>query len=293
MARPKKQEKEIITETENISLGVVSEAVEITAIPEDLPVSAPLNPKPTPVTRDQYGLIPTVQYHFDEMGFVDWRKMVKDEYVVLNRYALAEKEIDVSTLTEEELNDWKSKAKDEEKLIKLAGFKEVAWLRGIQSVTYQVISTTDASVTVIATISWLPNFENETFGVVSSGVATANIINTEEKYAKYLSSIAENRAFVRAVRNGLRIHSLGQDEINNDEPVNVNTSGPTPQSALAKVMEQKNLSFEKVKENAIKKGFEWDENWKTIADLDKKTAISIFSGIQRKDQERKAAASAS
>lgn len=297
MARQPKNKKEITPETENISLGVVSEAIEIqpesTADSQDLPVSTLLNQAAgKAASRDRFGLIPTVKYHYDDMGFVDWRKMVKDEYVVLNRYALAEKGIDVSTLTDEELNEWKAKAKDEEKLIKLAGFKEVAWLRGVQAVSFNVVNASDNSMTVVATITWLPNFENELMGVTSSGIATASILNTEEKYAKYLSSIAENRAFVRAVRNGLRIHSLGQDEINNDEPVNVNSSGPTPQSALAKVMEQKNLSFEKLKENAIKRGYEWDDNWKTVADLDVKTAVSIFSGIQKKDQERKASSQA-
>jgi len=36
--------------------------------------------------RDEYGLLPSIEYIFDKDGFIDWRSMIPKEYLFPNRY---------------------------------------------------------------------------------------------------------------------------------------------------------------------------------------------------------------
>ena len=69
--------------------------------------------------RDDNGLLDGVNYVFNEEGLVDWRKMVKQEYLVANRQRA--KSLDVSELEDKDL------------LILLVGIKELAQIIGYKS----------------------------------------------------------------------------------------------------------------------------------------------------------------
>ena len=70
------------------------------------------------IERDDHGLItqPKVDYIFTDDGFVDWRKMVKEEFLVPNRQKTQETDV--------------SKLEDHQLIILLGGIKELAQIRG-------------------------------------------------------------------------------------------------------------------------------------------------------------------
>ena len=103
---------------------------------------------------------------------------------------------------------------DNQLLIKLGGIKELAKLRGIKSVGYNVEESSDERSVVRCIVKFIANYENpDAEGLSFSSIANATVHNTNGFAAKFLECIAENRAFVRTVRNFLGIHIVGADEI--------------------------------------------------------------------------------
>ena len=76
----------------------------------------------------------------------------------------------------------------------------------------RVDNVADGYVTAKCRIAWLPNYES-LCGLEYEDVANATLDNTDSFGAKFLETIACNRAFVRCVRNYLNIHIVGADEI--------------------------------------------------------------------------------
>ena len=72
--------------------------------------------------RDEYGLLPSIEYIFDKDGFIDWRSMIPKEYLFPNRYwfELKGKEVPKSV----------DGLDDEQILIRLSGIKWAARIRG-------------------------------------------------------------------------------------------------------------------------------------------------------------------
>ena len=193
------------------------------------------------IKRDANGLISgsTVNYAFNEDGLIDWRKMIKTEYLVPNRDRTTETDV--------------TKLKDTELIILLGGIKELAQIRGFTSVEYTTAAPSSDYVAVTCKISWIPNYETEGEPVTFSAVADASPNNTKGFGKMFLAACAENRAFVRCVRNFLRINIVGQEELGNskfleEEPVN-NTD---PHFLLKTVMKEKGISFEVLKKKLVK-----------------------------------------
>ena len=80
------------------------------------------NKPPVIVKRNQYGLLEdkNVEYVFNEDGSINWRKMIKSEFLVANRDRTDETDI--------------SKLEDHELIILLGGLKDLASIRGFTSV---------------------------------------------------------------------------------------------------------------------------------------------------------------
>ena len=93
----------------------------------------------------------------------------------------------------------------------LGGIKEIAKMRGYSSVDFDVDNISDGYVTAKCTIQWDANYESSS--TTYTDVANATLANTDAFCAKFLETIACNRAFVRCVRNYLNIHIVGADEI--------------------------------------------------------------------------------
>ena len=139
--------------------------------------------------RDENGLLttPPVAYVFNEDGSVNWRKMVKTDYLV---------ETDVSNLEDRDL------------LILLGGIKELAQIRGFTNVSYNVYKATPDYFSTSCTIEWVPNYETDNKVVSFSALADAHQDNTYSFASNFLAATAEKRAFVRCVRNFLKTFEL-------------------------------------------------------------------------------------
>jgi hypothetical protein len=160
---------------------------------------------PSNYKRNELGLIEGVEYKFNEDGSINWRAMIKPEFLYPNKEWFEVRKLPLPETVEG--------LADHQLLVKLGGIKELARLRGFHSVNYMIHTVSDKYATAICEICWMPNYE--TFGVaqVFSSSANATFDNCSGFGVKFLEPIAENRAFVRAVRNYLNIHIVGDDEI--------------------------------------------------------------------------------
>ena len=223
---------------------------------------------PKVFTRNEYGLVEDddTKYVFTDEGLIDWRKMVKPEYLVSNRQRT--KELDVTKLEDRDL------------LILLGGIKELAQIRGYTDLTYNVVSPSADYVIATCTITWTPNYETEGRTVKFSAIGDASPGNTKSFARNFLGPIAENRAFVRCVRNFLRIHIVGSDEMGDvkmgSEPVQ--ESAADPKALLKSLMKDKGITFENVKSKLEKESYDGAENFSAIEDIPN---IKIFELIER------------
>jgi hypothetical protein len=160
---------------------------------------------PSNYKRNEFGLVEGVEYKFNEDGSINWRAMIKPEFLYPNKEWFEVRKMPVPETVEG--------LADHQLLVKLGGIKELARLRGFNSVQYTLNTVSDRYATAVCEICWMPNYE--TCGVVQVFASTANATteNCSGFGVKFLEPIAENRAFVRAVRNYLNIHIVGDDEI--------------------------------------------------------------------------------
>lgn len=230
------------------------------------------------VNRDQFGLLGDVDYIIDEKtGFIDWRKMVKQDYLVVNLQLKDQIEKKYGkSLNELNLVD----LEDKYLLILLGGIKELARLRGFNKVEYETNSC-DNRVTAVCRIEWKPNFETGNEPVVFSAIGDATIDNTRS-FAKYfLAPIAENRAFVRCVRNFLNINIVGQDEIQPDLVVQGNDSEniSQPIKILEQILKKNKIQFESFKNKMIQNGIEGAQSWNSLSDIPIRQIMGIIGVV--------------
>ena len=218
------------------------------------------------IERDENGLLSGVEYVFTEDSLIDWRKMVKVEYLVPNRDRTSE--TDVTKLTDAQL------------IILLGGIKELAQIRGYTDVNYNVVSPSPDYVVATCTITWIPNYETEGRHVTFSAIGDASPNNTNNFARHFLGPIAENRAFVRCVRNFLKINIVAQEELGNTKMLGSSTQDvqADPKGLLTSLMSEKGVSFESLKNKLKKEGFEKADSMNSISDLPK---IKVFELIKR------------
>lgn len=210
--------------------------------------------------RDDRGLIKDYNYNFSEDGSVNWRAMVKDEFLFPNKswFELRKKPMPKSI----------DGLEDHQLLIKLGGIKELAKLRGFKSVKYDFIKCEDFHVSVLCSIEFLPNYETNFESVLFQDAANATLNNTSSFATKFLETIACNRAFVRCVRNFLNIHIVGDDEIDKSGLSSPSLSNPssslTPQGFVKSSAEAFGLSSF---ENFIDQLRQWHKDGSYIINL--------------------------
>jgi len=220
------------------------------------------------IQRDKDGLISdkSVKYIFNEDGMIDWRKMVKTEFLVANRQRT--KEPDVTLLEDRDL------------IILLGGIKELAQIRGYTDVQYNVVSPAPDYVVSTCSITWIPNYETEGREVTFSAIGDASPDNTQSFAKFFLGPIAENRAFVRCVRNFLKINIVAQEELGNakllaETPTENQTD---PKFLLEKVMKEKGVTFDILKKKLEKEEYDGAATLTSVEGIPKS---KIFELIQR------------
>ena len=230
------------------------------------------NCPPKLVSRNKYGLLEdeSIKYVFNEDGLINWRGMVKTQYLVPNRQKTQVSDV--------------SKLEDKDLLILLGGTKELAQIRGYTKVEYKVVSATENYFATSCRITWLPNYETNGKEIVFESLADASTSNTKSFARFFLAAIAENRAFVRCVRNFLKINIVSQEELGDvkvlDEAVAV--ENPTsPHNLLEKIMKDKGINFETLKERLIKEKFEKVDEIKAISDIPKAKIFELIERIKK------------
>lgn len=213
----------------------------------------------------------------DDRGFIKWRELVNKEHVVLNRAVFAKKGVDVFTISEEERNKYLESSPDDHKIIRLAGFRDLARLRGYTDVSQKVEMIGD-SVTVTCSISFAPLEETRWQTVSYTGIGSASFNDVAPDYRCFLPAIASNRAFCRCVREYLGITSVSEEELNPNDKVEVaKTSSP-----LALVKEkclEKGISFDVLKLELAGRGLE-TENWVTFDDMPISVCFAALESIK-------------
>lgn len=235
------------------------------------------------VLRDQDGLLKNLEYKFKPTGFVDWRAMIPKEYLCLNREKFLKKEnaLDVDDLTEDEYAKLLANAKEQDILIKLAGLKELAQIRGYEDIRTHVFAV-EGRIVAETRITWSRNFESPC--VTTSGTADATPENTNGLAQRHLVAIAENRSFARAVRNFLQIHTVSQDEVKfeNVELSEKSSPGTGPQAAIERKLKDAKSKFTELHEFIMDKypdKFIGSEVWEKPSDVPPADANVILSKI--------------
>lgn len=232
--------------------------------------------------RNEYGLIENINYHFKEDGSVDWKKMIPSEFLVINVNSLSDEQKE--KFEKEELSI--DSLPDKNLLVLLPGIRYLADLRGFQEENTIIrFFDQEDGANAECNITWIKNYESET--IVSSGQGDATKNNCDQINGKYyFSAIASNRAFVRAVRNFLKIDICGKDEIGKVKTKNIEQnkephqekakeSEPNennPKKTLEKVLGEAGLSFERFKRGIIDRKargeYDGDPDWKSFDDID-------------------------
>jgi hypothetical protein len=206
--------------------------------------------------RDSYGLLPQVEYPFkeDEPNKIDWKKLIPLNFIVPNKDRF--KDVDLSTLDVSTL-------KDNQQLILLGGFRYLVGIRGYNYIKQNIKFASETFVATECEIEFIPNYETGMRSIIFTGEGDAHIGNTNDFSKHYLTCIAANRAFVRAVRNALDIPVLGQDEIGGNFNTgsdsiseNSDVSPVGPHAALISKLKSKGRTFDQLKSKLLKEGYE-------------------------------------
>jgi hypothetical protein len=220
------------------------------------------------IERDANGLITETEYPFTDNGLIDWRKMIRPEFLVANKDRSGG-ETDVTKL------------KDYQLIILLGGIKELAQIRGYTDVRYDVHSPSPEYVVATCSISWIPNYETEGREVTFSSVGDASPNNTKSFARHFLGPIAENRSFVRCVRNFLKINIVAQEELGNVNLAAESEDSPSsldPRDMLSDIMKSKGIGFDTLKDKLIKEKFDGADVLSSVGSIPK---IKCFELIER------------
>lgn len=256
----------------------------------------------TTFKRNANGLIEGLKYEKFEDGRINWRAMIPPQHIIFNSRFDKDDELkqkfgaSAANLSYAEVS--KTQVVDDKYiLILLMGFIELAEIRGYISAPVNIVSVTAGqNVTAQCHITWLPN-EEEQFGKTSSGEADATFENTGG--FGYLAAIAGNRAFVRAVKRGLRIATFGFDEIAKKDTPMVESGGSvqstinplSPQGILKKTSDDLKVTFDQVKKGAITKYREKikddPEKWEKFDDISPGDCMTVISLLREKDKKVK------
>ena len=238
--------------------------------------------------RNDHGLLENVDYVFNEDGSIDWRAMIKPEFLYPNKGWFEARNKPVPNSIEG--------LDDKQLLIMLGGIKELAKMRGYCGVEFKVDNVSDGYVTAKCTIHWHENYETvNSYSTSYEDVANATLANTDAFCAKFLETIACNRAFVRCVRNYLNIHIVGADEIDKSKGADnfssvEDDSSPviTPTRLLEKILRDKHSvdsfdSFKEVLRNLWKSETYRNEeakDWKSFKDISAKEARKLIISLK-------------
>lgn len=222
----------------------------------------------------------------------DWKKYIPVEYVDIKTAWLSTHGIsteDYLSYSPEQKQEIREKAGEDNMLIKLSGFKFLAHLRGISSVEYRHIGENTFICEVAFEQTSFKISEEKTITLPKGrfcGVASATEANTSYPFSLFLPSMAENRAFIRAIKMAFNINVLGTEELENDKavvPTVLNDEGCTsPQEHLRSLVSQMGRSFSDLKQTLEKKSWPGHEAWNDYKDIPEEECFKMVNEIYSK-----------
>lgn len=258
---------------------------------EEPPVLSTLTPSASPsYERDAKGFIKGVKYHYLPDGKIDWRKMIDPKYIVLRAELKAEIEKTYGKAYENVSTD---EVDDKYLLLLLGGVKDLLKLRGFHKVSYPNRVAQPDFVSTDCEIIFIGNSETKDMPETFTDGADATPDNVEGWYAKYLTTAALNRAFVRCVRNYLGIYIVGKDEIgpasraeSSTNQTKTGVDGFGPHAMLSDLLKKHDRTFDQMKGYLVKQDFFKDNNveegaWKCVEDIPKELVFKITGMIKK------------
>lgn len=215
--------------------------------------------------RNGDGLVKQIDYKYTKEGFVDWRAMINDDHVYINERFFEEQGLSVP--------ESKDGLGDENLIIGLAAIKELARLRGFNSIRYITNFASPDYVSVTCEIEFIGNFETDMKPVVFSDIGAAHRDNTSGFASRYLDSIATNRAFSRAVRNFLNIHIVSSEEISSVDSSDVSVIASETANASS-------IDAKSVLQNYIKKKFKKVKSYAELMDVLKEKNAEVHEKVK-------------
>ena len=228
-------------------------------------------------TRHSDGLLDSTDYVFNEDGTINWRGMIKPNFLVANRQKTNKSDI--------------SELEDSQLIILLGVIKDLAQIRGFSKVEYSVHQATPEYACVSCRIEWLPNFETQGLSVTFESTANAGLNNTSDFGQKYLVEIAENRAVCRAVRTFLRVNIVSNDEMAPKTSAiptaesggqTSSTNATDPYSLLSNLMNSKNVALASIKNKLFKEGLIEAKEYNSVRDIPKDKVFELVGRLKKK-----------
>ena len=251
---------------------------------------------PVELKRNKYGLLENINYTFDSQGFIQWRALLKNEHLVLNKQKKDELE-KIYKKPLAEIDIAKDGVEDKYILILLSGIRYLAQIYGFKKITYNY-GIDAGRAHAKCQIEWIQNFENNYVNVVTESIAERSIETTVFPFSSHLVSLAENAAFSRTVRNFLRINILAEYEVTgmkNEVPGQEESENPiSPPTVLKNYLASHKTDFAKLKVLLIDKIddkgqriFPDAENWNKETDIKSNIILTIIGMLQEKNDKKK------
>jgi len=218
----------------------------------------------------------------DEIGLIDWKSLIPKKFIDLSTEWCAANGVDKTTLSRDDIEEKLETVPDEAKVILLPGFKAIAKLRGLKAIHSDVKHVEHNYVTVVCLLEFT-DMDGEVSH--STGIANATNENTSYPFNMYLEAMAENRAFIRAVRNALNINIVGYEELKGNSPqisseLDEFESALSPQATLRKIIENKGKTFGDLKATLKKNGY--DGEYESFEDVPPEICLEIIAKIQKR-----------
>ena len=233
--------------------------------------------EPKIIKRNELGLIEGTTYQYTEDGLIDWRAMINTKFLVPNKQNFEKQQKPIPDSIEG--------LEDKDLLILLAGIKELAWLRGYDYVRYDVTAPSENCIVAVCSIAWISNYETQNRNITFSSIGDATCQSANGFGKMFLGPIAENRAFVRCVRNFLRVNILGQDEIAPKMETQSTEIVPANMNLLEQVMKEHNVTFELIKATLIKDKYTNAENFESVADIPRAAQLNLIGRIKARAEK--------
>lgn len=216
--------------------------------------------------RNELGLIKDIEYIFNEDGSVNWRGMVKKDFLYINPQNKS-KIIKKYNKEYQDLDIEQDKIEDVDLVILLSGLKYLAQLRGFNSVTYNVVSNSLEQCVCVCRVVWIPNYETEGKEMIFESIAGASIDNCVSFGRKYLPEFCENRSFARNIRNFLQISIVSKEELNENTESSNNESNTGPYMVLNDLMKTRKKDLDDIKKKMVTEGCNDAANWNSVTDI--------------------------